>query len=30
MTLRAGRIVFDFNSRAAVPWEKGKLKYPEK
>jgi dihydroorotase len=30
MTLRAGRIVYDFNSRAAVPWASGDLKYPEK
>ena len=30
MTLRAGRIVFDFNSRAAVPWRKGNLRYPVK
>ena len=30
MTIRGGRIVFDFNSRAAVPWEKGNLKYPVK
>jgi dihydroorotase len=30
MTIRGGRIVFDFNSRAATPWEKGNLRYPEK
>jgi dihydroorotase len=30
MTLRAGKIVFDFNGRAGVPWREGKLKYPEK
>ena len=30
MTLRAGKIVFDYNSRAAVPWGSGNLKYPEK
>lgn len=30
MTLRAGKIVFDFNGRAGVPWRTGKLKYPEK
>lgn len=30
MTLRAGRIVFDYNSRAAVPWRSPGLKYPEK
>jgi dihydroorotase len=30
MTVRAGRIVFDYNSRAAVPWRDGNLKYPEK
>jgi dihydroorotase len=30
MTLRAGRVVFDFNSRAAVPWREGNLEYPEK
>jgi dihydroorotase len=30
MTVRAGRIVFDLNSRAAVPWRNGNLKYPEK
>ena len=28
MTLRAGRIVYDFNSRAAVPWGTGNLRYP--
>lgn len=30
MTLRAGKIVYDLNSRAAVPWRTGNLKYPEK
>jgi dihydroorotase len=30
LTLRSGRIVFDLNSRVAVPWRKGNLKYPEK
>lgn len=30
MTLRAGKIVFDYNSRAAVPWKNGNLRYPEK
>ena len=30
MTIRAGRIVWDYNSRAAVPWREGKLKYPVK
>lgn len=30
MTLRAGRIVYDFNARAAVPWGTGNLKYPVK
>lgn len=30
VTIRAGKIVFDYNSRAAVPWRDGKLKYPEK
>lgn len=30
MTLRAGRIVFDFNGRAGVPWREGKLGYPTK
>ena len=30
MTLRAGKIVFDYNSRAAVPWKTGDLKYPDK
>jgi dihydroorotase len=27
MTIRAGRIVFDLNARAAVPWREGHLKY---
>jgi len=26
---RAGKIVFDFNGCAGVPWHEGKLKYPE-
>ena len=30
MTVRAGRIVFDHNGRAGVPWRTGDLKYPEK
>ena len=30
MTVRAGKIVFDLNSRAAAPWRSGNLKYPEK
>jgi dihydroorotase len=30
MTLRAGRIVFDLNSRSAVPWGTSNLRYPEK
>jgi dihydroorotase len=28
MTIRAGRIVFDFNGRAGVPWRKAKIQYP--
>jgi len=28
MTLRAGRIVYDFNGRAGVPWHGAKLPYP--
>jgi dihydroorotase len=28
MTLRAGKIVFDFNGRAGVPWREGHLSYP--
>ena len=28
MTLRAGRIVFDFNGRAGVPWREAKIDYP--
>ena len=27
MTIRAGKIVFDLNARAAVPWRTGNLKY---
>jgi|SRR5687768_3145835 len=30
MTVRAGKIVFDFNGRAGVPWRKGTFKYPER
>ena len=30
MTLRAGKIVYDLNSRAAVPWGSGGLTYPVK
>ncbi|MBK9167162.1 MAG: amidohydrolase/deacetylase family metallohydrolase [Bryobacterales bacterium] len=30
MTIRAGKLVFDLNGRAAVPWRSGNLKYPEK
>jgi dihydroorotase len=30
MTLRAGKIVYDLNARAAVPWGSGGLKYPVK
>jgi dihydroorotase len=30
MTLRSGRIVFDYNGRAGVPWRTGNLRYPEK
>jgi dihydroorotase len=28
MTLRAGKIVFDFNGRAGLPWREGKIQYP--
>ena len=28
MTVRAGKIVYDFNGRAAVPWRDGKIEYP--
>jgi dihydroorotase len=28
MTLRSGKIVFDFNGRAGVPWNEGKVEYP--
>jgi hypothetical protein len=28
MTIRAGRIVFDFNGRAGTPWRKAPLDYP--
>jgi dihydroorotase len=27
MTIRAGRVVFDFNAHTAVPWREGHLKY---
>jgi dihydroorotase len=30
MTVRAGKIVFDFNGRAGVPWEQIKDKYPKR
>ena len=30
LTVREGKIVFDYNSRASVPWRERKLKYPEK
>lgn len=30
MTIRAGRIVFDFNGRAGVPWREAKINYPTK
>jgi dihydroorotase len=30
MTIRAGKVVFDYNSRMAVPWRDGNLKYPDK
>jgi dihydroorotase len=28
MTLRAGKIVYDFNGRAGVPWRAGHIEYP--
>lgn len=28
MTVRAGKIVYDFNGRAGVPWRDGKIEYP--
>ena len=28
MTVRAGKIVYDFNGRAGVPWREGKIEYP--
>ncbi len=28
MTIRAGRVVFDFNGRAGLPWREAKIKYP--
>ncbi len=30
MTVRAGRIVFDFNGRAGLPWREAKIEYPER
>ncbi|HUQ94836.1 MAG TPA: amidohydrolase/deacetylase family metallohydrolase [Bryobacteraceae bacterium] len=30
MTVRAGKIVFDLNSRAGAPWRTAPLRYPEK
>ncbi len=30
MTVRAGKIVFDFNGRAGVPWREGKIEYPKR
>jgi dihydroorotase len=30
MTIRAGRVVFDFNGRAGAPWRTAPLRYPEK
>jgi dihydroorotase len=30
MTLRAGKIVFDFNGRAGIPWRKAPIEYPAK
>jgi len=30
MTLRAGKIVFDFNGRAGVPWREAAIEYPVK
>ena len=28
LTVRAGKIVFDFNGRAGVPWREGHVEYP--
>jgi dihydroorotase len=28
MTVRAGKIVYDFNGRVGVPWREGKIEYP--
>jgi dihydroorotase len=28
MTVREGKIVFDFNGRAGVPWREGHIEYP--
>jgi dihydroorotase len=30
MTLRAGKIVFDFNGRAGVPWKNSHIEYPKR
>ena len=30
MTLRAGRIVYDFNGRAGLPWRESKIEYPSR
>jgi dihydroorotase len=30
MTLRAGKIVFDFNGRAGVPWKTSHIEYPKR
>jgi dihydroorotase len=30
MTLRAGKIVFDFNGRAGVPWRTSHIEYPDR
>jgi dihydroorotase len=30
MTIRAGRIVFDYNGRAGTPWRKAKIEYPSR
>ncbi len=30
MTIRAGKIVFDFNGRAGAPWREADIEYPEK
>ena len=28
MTVRAGRVVFDYNGRAGSPWREAKIRYP--